>query len=400
MLKNRLPPPKNTNYSEWDRRVTDYSNADLYVNLNVFNPVDSGINIPVIYEEQRVQSLFDDPKDWKCAVVSLYCPSTSIPLLKWDNFLPDGITPTYTLTLTVMNYGGGGPPISVTQQVLFTPYNTTQYVFLFNQIVISINVAFAAAFAALIVAYDAAHAPGAWVANPLLPQTAPYIYNDTNDSLFTLVVPYLYNAQTNNSNPINPNPALPFVQISFNYALDGFFVNFPSVDQGPTPAVGNNIVLKVYDSGAPGWLSPSDRYIPAVPALPGFQAVDGNWQYNVKQQNSTTSLISDIKAIVIESNMPLRYEYTNVVDSATGSLGALGILSDFAVSFDASGNGESERPLLYSPSPQFKWIDIQAADTFTRLNYSLSFVDQRGEFFPVMLQPGQTASMKLLFSKK
>lgn len=391
---------KNENYSETDRRVTDYSNDDIYINLNIFNPITNTHLIPAIYNEQRVQSLFSSPRDWKCALINLYCPTTNIPLFEWHNFLPDNVTPFYTVTLVVKNYNAFEPDISATQQVLFTPYNETNFVYLFNQIVISVNNAFATCLNSLITAYNLTEGPNAWQNNVNLPQSPPILYNDTDDSLFTLIVPFLYNAQPSESDPINPNRARPFVQISINYRLNRLFDNWPSVNQGEDPLIGNNIVLRVYDTKAPGWLGFSNNYYPAIPPLPTTLVPNAQWQYNLKQQNSTTSLISSIKAIVIGSTMPLRYEFTNTINSTTGSLGAVGLLTDFSISISSANNGESEQPIIYNPTPQYHWIDVLAGDQFNILNFSIQYVDVYDQFRMIMIAPGETATAKLLFSKK
>lgn len=387
---------RNPNFSEFDHRTTDYSNSDMYINLNIFNPAGTGGLIPAIYNEQRTQSLFPNPKDWKCAVVSLYCPSTQLPLFMWNDFLPDGITATYTLSLAVKNYNGIAPDISVTQQVFFTPYNDTNFVYIFNQLILSVNTAFAAAFTSLVFAYNSTQGPNAWQTNVNLPQTPPILYYNSDDSLFTLAVPFLYNAQPTVSNPINPSASKPFVQISMNFRLYRFFDNWPSI-VNTNPNVGNDIVLKVYNTGQPQWLGFSNNYYPSFPPLPTTLLPNAQWQYNIKQQNATTAIISNIKAIVIRSTMPLRYEYTNVINSQTGSLGAVGILSDFSISITSS---ESEQSLIYSPLPQYHWIDILSDTEFTLLNYSLEFVDQADNFYPVMLAENETCSMKILFSLK
>jgi hypothetical protein len=416
----------NEDYSQWNTRTTNLSNEDIYVNLQVNNPPEAIQPVPANYSEYRTQPLLEDGANYKMAITNLYAPGTSIPLFNFVNEISTGV-PKYTVTLTMtQDVGGAAPPPGLvsTVPIVFIPYKVNDYdqtkvfVYTFNQLVLMVNDGFERAYNQLVTLYG----EPAWAAAVTagqLPGQPPKIVFNPETQLFSIVVPFLYNADMNNSEPLEPTAGIPFIAISMNWNTFNWFQNLPAVAfsylYGPNPPQNpqyDNVVLRIYNTGRPNSLNPFQFYSPtythATPtspppapptaknagsfwAFPQYQG-DVAWAYQIEQQDQSLDNISTVRSIVVRSQMPVRAEFINSTNNST-SVSLVNVLADFSVSLTQGS------PILYTPEPVFRYIDI-LSNFVNQLNYQIYWADQNGDEYPVMVNPGETVEMKLVFTRK
>lgn len=416
----------NEDYSKWNTRTTTLSNEDIYVNLQINNPPEALNPVPAFYSEYRNQPLLEDATNYKMAITNIYAPGTNIPLFKFVENLSNGQF-RYAVTLRmVQDVGGAAPPVTMangsTAGVSYIPFKindydtgTNDFVYNFNQLVLMVNDAFNRAYIALRLAYNAA--PGKnWdneVAAGTLPNVAPKIVFNPETQLFSIVAPFLYNPDMTNPNPLNPTGGIPFIAISMNWNAYNWFQNLPAIAQDyryESNGAGNpydNVTLRIYNTGRPNALIPVQFYTPpytaAKPAsfpgpagntwaYPTLGGPDTAYVYSIEQQDQSLENISTVRSIVVRSSMPVRAEYINATNNST-SVGLVNILADFAVSLTQGS------PILYTPSPVFRYIDC-LADYFNQLGYQLWWADQNGDEYPIMVSPGETVELKMVFTRK
>jgi len=388
-------------------RTTDLSNLDQYTNMSLYNPINSTTGLECSYSEQRVQNVVEgNLKNYKAAVLSVAIPTRSIPLLLWEQYMPNGIDFRYTVTLAFYHgltpipanlpaYPALNDPIIMTVPCQYVPFTIGEgqngipaYVFLYNQILISINNAYESAYQQIVTNLTLVRGGNptyTWL--PTYPQYAPKMVFDTSLEKFFIKADYRMNTNSNDPEALVPN-IKPFMQMSYNDGIDSFFYNFPGqsyvygFNVGPE---GRDTVIRIYDTGA------QDCLIKANPLD------NSTWFYQIYQQSSSKSLMSQVNKILVVSNMPFRYENFNAINTI-GTTAQLNIIADFDVSI--TGFGPDDTTLLWTPQPNYKWMDILDANNFNYLDYTIYFATNDGRLTKLALFPGDSCSVKLVIERK
>jgi hypothetical protein len=379
--------------SKYDRHITSMSDENVFIQLNLFNPVVSQRPIVCSYEDNRQQPIIPyKPNKYGLCVNSVYLPSESIYLFEWvDTITPIGGLAYNKYTINV-RYWDGNVLRNRQEVVNFTPYfdvdinGPVKRVYEINQCLQSLNDAYARAFA---------HFP--------IPYEPPRFVMDKETSLIYIICDIRYNDYTNagNANAYNSIPAtwtdqagIVNIQLSWNYWVHQWFAQ----------TFNGSIVRQQINEF---------EFFRTGPFFTGDATqvftLGGQSYYKMYQANSTTELFSTVEKIVIVSDLPIRNSYTSVTGfgSATAlsnptiqnSNQFLSILIDFPLTLSSYNNTEIEAPIVYTPKLHY-WIDIESETPISRVNYRIYVQRTDGTLSDVLLYPGQCATVKLLFRLK
>ena len=91
--------------------------------------------------------------------------------------------------------------------------------------------------------------------------------------------------------------------------------------------------------------------------------------------------------------------YTDITISDSGGLPAISnILTDFEVPVSAQNNYSGE--LIYQPQAEYRFLDMNSSFNLNKIDLQAGWTDKYGNAFPLYLQTGCCASLKLLFRHK
>ena len=82
----------------------------------------------------------------------------------------------------------------------------------------------------------------------------------------------------------------------------------------------------------------------------------------------------------------------------TGALNVVNILSDFEIPVSATNQYRPE--ISYVPQAEYRLVDMYENSDLRKLDISVFWKDRFGGLNPCRLQPGCSASMKLMFRRK
>jgi len=137
---------------------------------------------------------------------------------------------------------------------------------------------------------------------------------------------------------------------------------------------------------------------------------NGNTQKYIQafQEINSVGLWNPVAAIVFTSTtLPIHPTLTSPPkiynNNSTGLVGAgttnlTNILSDFEI---AISNTNQYRPeLSYAPPGEYRLIDMYSNSNLSKIDLNVYWKDRYGNLKPLRLQPGCSASVKLLFRHK
>lgn len=342
--------------------VTYQGVDNVYVNTIVYN--DGKTFIPCKFQISNDQAIIGNPSDYYLTVVRFTVPGNNIPLFVFNQ------TPNfYTITLSYLAF-------DYQVSLIYIPDNTQDEftVFSYQHFTDMINVALATSFATL----KAANPGAAAVYPPVL------IYNPLNQ-LFSLLVP------TTGYTGANP------VGIYFSQNVNKFFESFESIFNGLYTTNGKDVKMSVEDTGN------NTLYVQA----PGANAngifysstkLPATTYYAMSQEFSTLYLWNELQTITIQSTgIPTRNEYLNT-HSNTGNNNQSTILTDFVPSVVSGPEIRSQ--FQYIPSGQYRLIDLQSNTPIYSLSMEFKYSVSSGDLNDILLSPGDSATCKLLFTRK
>jgi hypothetical protein len=119
----------------------------------------------------------------------------------------------------------------------------------------------------------------------------------------------------------------------------------------------------------------------------------------------TSYRFNDIQKIVLTTNIPIRHEFlplnngvSTIGSSSISYINTLPVLSDFSV--DVTRFGQQTQTLIYIPQSQFRWIDMQSDGPLDRFSFSFYYQEENQEVLPVMINPGDSADIKVYFVRR
>jgi hypothetical protein len=141
-----------------------------------------------------------------------------------------------------------------------------------------------------------------------------------------------------------------------------------------------------------------------------YNDASGNALYNISlaQEVSTIGVWSPVESIVFTTtSLPINPSMssspkvlTNGDSSTTGSgqPNIANILTDFQIAVSPTNQYRPE--ISYAPQAEYRLIDMLSNNSLSRIDLQVYWKDKRGELHRVLLYPGCSASVKLLFRHK
>ena len=323
---------------------------------------------PAIIRESRNSAIIEKPGEWQASVVRFDVSTNSIPVavIKQTGF-PLGAATDCFVTLTYMG-------IDYTQNVLLTKSQTENFNFVYSyqHWLDNINTAFATAFAAI---------PG-----PPANQGPPIFVLDDPTSLIRMYV-------TSDYLMTLPNP----ITISVNDKVYRYLQGFQAFFNG-----NNTVNFKDYDL----YVLPNNTFaLPAAGARSSYpvSVASANYLYYCSQEKPNLGSWNPVRSLVISSELlPLRPEFVqaninnNIAYGLTGNYRP--ILTDFIQ--DQSSNPASRGVTVYLPTAEYRMIDLFGDNALYNIDMQISWTDFEGNIYPIMLAPGETFGVKLMFRRR
>lgn len=375
-------------------KTSIYSEEDIHLTLNKYNPFNSQIPILAQYTETRQSPILPyKSNSYKVCVAGCILPETSIYLFEWEDTvtLPDNTQyAKYTVTVEYSD-GSGLPPAVQTESLEFFPYytqdtqaNGRRRVYSIDQVLQSINQAFSVA----IIALKASAGLNA-------DYKSPYFYMERNSSLISFLFDFSQQGATNLTieNPLNYLNTEIYIRISFNFNVHQWFADtFPSI----IPDIGE--ISNLPYAYLKTFLRREPNYQVTVDATP---------YWRITQMNSSTDLFSTVEKIIIVSNINTRPTYSSIlglsslnnVNANPSSMSSINVLAQFPYTLSSFNNEEISKPLILQP-PFHTWLDIITEQPIRELSYQILVLRTTGIVSEVTLMPGQVCSLNLIFSLK
>jgi hypothetical protein len=356
----------------------------IYYNATLTNNGTIPLSAAII--DTRSDVIMQVPGDFEMSVVRFDVSALSIPITDVLVVPPANINPVSPTTLASqfmfasLIFGG----ITYTQNVQITPSSSTindplGAIYNFQKLLDDINAAYAAAYA-LIPGAPGGSAPPQFIWNP---QTELIdLYVDDN---------YAYTT-------INPPFTLPTIQIWASYGLYLYLTGFNIFRNGFYRSDKLDIRFEVRQTSA--IVQPA---IGSRTGLPFSLATAPATLLLVQQEAPQSQNWNDARSLLITSSLlPIRPEYvpTNFTSSNNSvSTATQRIVSDFLI--PAEGNLMSSRNVFqYLPTAEYRMIDLYGTAPFSTIDLAMSWTDYEGGLHTLLLDPGSSLSIKILFRRK
>jgi len=348
--------------------------TDIYVNIDAINERDAAGTVESKIVFSSTGPFLPNPSEYKGTILRLSIPIQEIPI-----FLFDGDEKGSDYVVTV-DYGG----LEVRQEVLFTTEwkggpsstpTTNQFyygVYFYQHMIDMVNTAIYTAWTA--------------VGSPY--QSPPWFGFNPVTELFTL---YYTNAYIGGGFRLFFNNTLRILFASFNMDFYGYNIDksteFSFYRQYSTTAGPNSI--------------------PAGIVLPSNVLSVGLTWYQIADYSTLASWNQFDKILLVCNNLPILNEFNNPINlnqSSSSSDVTLPILTDFIIDVNATSR-ELRGILQYAPRAEFRWFDLvgtQPCSQFTVDIYALlkTSLNNYANLYKVLIPPGETIHLKLLFRKK
>lgn len=351
----------------------DPHNDNVYMNILIPAAWPTGIGstsgvpsneIPALYNiETRTQPILEDMENYKMSVVSFRVPGEDIPIFVFN---ANGRQWIISLVIDVM-----GIPQQFSSMLTWVPESdlpTTSpsyyYCYSYYHFLKILNTSFANAFAAL------------KLAHPTITSTQPpkFYLGDDDKIFFTVQSSYLTDS----------------LHVCVQRDMERFF---------------DGIEVFYHEIAPPFGLS----RLELVVANRGNNLVDANFRLDnqngtlLKMTQAYTSLgnWNDITAVVIISKtLPIRYELIRFLQAGgqgSGQPDFRNQISDFSVATNLGP--EYKTGIFYTPSAQYRLIDIIGSGPLRTLDLQFFWQDSFQNIYPIYIPPHTSAFAKILFER-
>lgn len=361
------------------------------INNNTGAPNTAPVNFT--YQETRNSPFLDCPSNYFMSVVRFQVQTPTLPVFIPQMLLGQSdvnktaysITLSYTYLgvvydfqqyISYINYDLVEPaPASLSLSTITSQY---YYVYSYQQWVGMINNAFISAHAGL-------NALVVSAGGTLPSNKPPFCQFDPYSLLMTI-----------NSDILGYNQSLASpIRIYFNSALYSLYSNFQWTfsASGYNTNLGKNFLLTVENNTF------SNVYV--VPATPTWNALQSY------QEGSTASLLNPVESIVFTSGLlPVVNENVGLpslnqagLSSSNGNNSNISpIITDFQVPLSALNRYLPD--IQYTPAGEYRLIDLYGDSPLSRFEVSVFWKDTFGILHPLLLGPGCSASMKVMFRRR
>ena len=324
-------------------------NTNEYYNIRIYKPILPLVNTitPIRFNETRTSPILNNPSLYQMAVIRFSIPA-NIPIFEWTevgSYLKVGMTygaTTIIKTLTFVDYCGA--PFCVPgQSILF-----------YGQFTDIITTGLQEAFVDL------------KAAEPMAPPTeAPFFSYDAKTELCSLYGQQSYDV----------NSVVPTIKIYFsNFMHVKYFVSLKTVEV-TTLTVPNEYYAQIR-------IQNNGNNIPLYPA---------NY-YQIEQEYRTLSLWNDLQTLLFETDtIPVEPEFEPSANDTTRR-----ILTDFEPIVDIN-NRES---FQFYPQGPLRWYDLKSEYPLRTIDLKALWQSKNGTTYPLYLNSGDVATLKLRFRKK
>jgi hypothetical protein len=357
--------------------MTDSNHIYLNININYNDNPDHSCR----YLNTSNSVLIHRPQDYYCAMARVYVALTNVPIMSQYPIQsgPTQTNPNLSTMSVTMVYGANTspqtfclwvqddysvpvPPPPSANPPTYQPIAGNYYfVYDYLTFMYTVNIALATAFAAI---------PG----GPPGGSEAPYLQFE--NGLFSLVCQRAFYDLT------LPTP----IKIYFNSALHDYFIGIDQIKYSDISPIGEDYLINVVNLYN-NWYNPS-YVVPSTPPL----------YYIFTQQYSSLNVFNDLLGVSFESNrLPLRKEYAGA-NLSNGTVISKPVIADFNLIYTASEL--AVRSAIQYTATLYRLIDIIGDDPIQTIDMNVQFYNKNYKYFPIILDPSESCSMKLVFIKK
>lgn len=361
-------------------KYKDFSEVDhVYVDCVMTN--DTGKFKQASFLQTRTQTIVDNPADYYASIVRFEVPTHNIPTFVAAPLVGsmDVSKLTYSVTITygtdsetvhlgannIFQVSSPPAPIQADYRVKYSQY----YSFYdYEPFLTSINIAMDTALQNL------------KLRNPGITTTArPFLRYDAVTGLISITCQTVFN-DVDGCLLYFSNDLYEKVRLSVQSFDPNDMVKYANIQ--------TYFALTVY-----GDMSKSNLITIAAPN-PGA----GTAGYINVQQFSSLWSWNDLVSIVITTNLPISPEVITGPISELGQSTSRQIFSDFVP--QSSDGREIRNSVLYTPTAEYRLVDMISDSPIRTMQFEMWWQDNQNTLFPIMLDPFDNASIKLLFRKK
>jgi hypothetical protein len=373
----------------------------IYYDITISNLQNTTTAPPVIYfNETRNSPFILDPQSYYLSIVRFTLDTNTLPVIQPDiQPSPNSNVNLTTYSITLEWSNPIAPFQTFVQQtfLVFVPQNNqaivpappsqtltglqnneTGYYDIFNYQywILLVNNTFQACYTAL-----NAQVVGAGLVLPS--PNVPVLSWDTQNNIAIL----------NADQAGYDDTAANYIEIFFNSSLFNLFSSFPFIIESNNALVsGKNARIIMSGFGGANIV----QFPPVAPTYTALQIV---------QEYSTLALWTPITSIVFTSNTlpivanqvsaPLLFNDGIRFQSGGNNSNISQIITDFV-----SNNGIYKPNVVYIPSAQYRLVNLVGNTPLYNIDIEVFYKNRVGEFIPIRLASGGTATLKILFTRK
>lgn len=345
------------------------SEDNIYYNVLITN--DKTEEDEAEYNVTSKKTIVENPQDYYLTITRFEIPPTAIPILIFNENIP--APGEIDQRFKVSAEYDGNVITKVIDYIRLNPNNTRfKGVYQYQALIEMINVGIRELMVDLWNTFGPLPVPDP--NDPANPVPEILFFGENERLTFRFPVDYL---------ETNPDP----VKIYFNNALFSIFQNF-------------KILFFNYDTDLAFQirvLNQGNNYVPVNSDSSSTYNTTFDF-YDMKQDSATFYLWYDITDIVVATNMPVNQEILGNI-TPSGAYQTSPILTDISTSF--FGQPYNQRAnIVYIPSPQYRLVDMLTFVNLDQISFKFFYRTKTLQLIPLLLAPGETLSMKLLFVKK
>lgn len=351
--------------------VVNIVHQEENIYLDVFYYNDTANVQRAYYKKTQNTAILDKPSDYKCYLSDFEISSNRFHMFTNFNF---------NLTFALYYYPDNLSAIRIPLKTLY-PGNYefySQYMVLNNPDGINPNIV--DAFNDIVSQYEVIHGAGSWIANgnPINP---PFFAYDSNSGFFKV-----YNDVDSSDN--NNKAVQLYISKDLNNLIGGLPQDWP--------------VINPYGNNSTTLIPPTYSRITFAlgPANNNVVTINGNDYVEITQAYRT------LPRWWIERTLYLTSDSIGVRSHYVAQSGQFPdtVYRNVLISLDLVNDDRSENPkggiYKFTPTADYSYIDITKDDPLKTLEFQILYADVFGNIFTSSLNPGDSFSFTLVFTKK
>jgi hypothetical protein len=356
----------------------------LYMDLSMVNSNSQQFK-QARFQESRTQAIIEDPSEWYASIVRFEVPTHNIPIFIATPLVGGATvnTLTYSVTIDIDSPATYSHTTNLTMEVLQRnqpsptdpndPTNKVKFwqhysVMDYQQFITMINHALDVCWTK--VKLD----------NPGLVGTSqPYVTFDMTSGLMALVTPITF-LSTDRLRLWFSNDLYEKVRLQAYQLWQGQTTKYAKLKTQRTfciYGVGSGSSIFTIPTGYPG---------AGLSAHINYQTYSSLYSWN------------DLVSIVITSSLPTLPEVISGPVSENGKSTTRQIFTDFVPQI-TSGT-ELRNSVVYTPTAEYRLVNMLATAELRSIGFEMWWQDSEQQLYPILLDPFDNASMKIMFRKK